>query len=399
MKQKIFYTLATFLFSLQCVQAQDFWQQAHYPDTCQIYDMIGLKNGTILFGTDKGIYRSTDLGGTWTHTDISFQTQAFSVDSQGNVYTGCNGLYKSIDNGMSWNLVNPDVPVVSFCCYTNDILFAGNGENILKSSDSGNNWNIVLNIPSQTSYISDFAHTTNGYLYATFTNWMANTDGVYLSKDAGETWQLKTLCGNPFLGIAVNSQDEIFVVGYCGVYKSSDYGNTWVHIKPGWSATDIVIDKEDNIYVSCDWEIGESGVHRSKDNGQTWETLNSGMANTYLDQINISCNNYLFALVTYGYGHDLYRSVLPVIAGMNAIDNKSKPIIFPNPAKDVVYIKTNNESSECSIKLFDISGNLIYSLNTKEEQVNISISNLNKGLYLIEISTKSSNKISKLIIQ
>jgi len=391
----MFYTLS---------YCQNFWQQAHYPDTCQIYDLIGLKNGTILFGTDKGIYSSIDLGQTWIPTGYNDATGEFKINNSGtlfiNTITYSSRIKYSFDNGLNWTNTNTSfMSMSSFYPYSNDTLIAGDSDGsnyyIHKSTDRGNTWYNVQNM-TPNSFIYDFAGTSNGYIYGAYTNWTANTDGVYYSKDAGETWQLKTLCGNPFLGIAVNSQDEIFVVGYCGVYKSSDYGNTWVHIKSGWSATGIVIDKEDNIYVSCDWEIGGPGVHRSTDNGQTWETFNSGLPSTYVSKIMIDSNDYLYCFVGYG----LYRSTNPVNVGISAINTFNSVCIYPNPAKDIVYIKQNNRSSElCTVKIFDMLGNLIQTTKTINEQMCINISSFNKGLYLIEISTESANKISKLIIQ
>jgi len=74
--------------------------------------------------------------------------------------------------------------------------------------------------------------------------------------------------------------------------------------------------------------------------------------------------------------------------------------IFPNPASTVLYIKTNNKISETyAIKIFNTYGTLIQAFSSNNETVNYNISNLNRGIYFIEILSKSTGKITKLIIQ
>lgn len=75
-----------------------------------------------------------------------------------------------------------------------------------------------------------------------------------------------------------------------------------------------------------------------------------------------------------------------------SFDNSSLEV-YPNPAKDAIYIK--NPLSKKEIKIFDISGNLIKVLKIMENKNKVSLNNIKEGIYFIKID----NKQQKLIIQ
>lgn len=73
-------------------------------------------------------------------------------------------------------------------------------------------------------------------------------------------------------------------------------------------------------------------------------------------------------------------------------NNLSDLSLFPNPAKDKLYINlTNNYPSEISI--YDVTGKLILKKSLKIKSTEIDISYLKKGIYLIQ----SGNKIVKFL--
>jgi hypothetical protein len=76
--------------------------------------------------------------------------------------------------------------------------------------------------------------------------------------------------------------------------------------------------------------------------------------------------------------------------------------IYPNPAHNVVQINLQNTSETLtSIKLFDVLGKTINSIeNIKANQTTIDVSNLSKGVYLLELTSEHNLKqIKKLIIE
>lgn len=76
--------------------------------------------------------------------------------------------------------------------------------------------------------------------------------------------------------------------------------------------------------------------------------------------------------------------------------------IYPNPAHNVVQINLQNTSETLSsIKLFDVLGKTITSIeNIMANQTSIDVSNLSKGVYLLELTSEHNlTQIKKLIIE
>jgi hypothetical protein len=76
--------------------------------------------------------------------------------------------------------------------------------------------------------------------------------------------------------------------------------------------------------------------------------------------------------------------------------------IYPNPAHNLVQINLQNTSETLnSIRLYDVLGKTITSMeNIAASQTSIDVSNLSKGVYLIEITSEHNLKqIKKLIIE
>ncbi len=73
----------------------------------------------------------------------------------------------------------------------------------------------------------------------------------------------------------------------------------------------------------------------------------------------------------------------------------SKISIYPNPAKDKIYLK-GFSSEITSLQIFSIQGKLIQKLNNISTEIDVS--HLESGIYFIEINTSEGNKnIQKII--
>jgi len=67
--------------------------------------------------------------------------------------------------------------------------------------------------------------------------------------------------------------------------------------------------------------------------------------------------------------------------------NSSDFKIYPNPANDVLHVQTNNNPVN-TVNIEDVLGNIVYSsISSGSQQVDLPISTLSKGIYIINIST------------
>ncbi|WP_153796357.1 WD40/YVTN/BNR-like repeat-containing protein [Foetidibacter luteolus] len=231
------------------------------------------------------------------------------------------GLWKTTDGGLTWKPVtdgqincssvgavgisesNPDIVYIG----TGESEFRGNimqGDGIYKSTDAGKTWKNVGLKNSQTIsrvrvhpknpdivYVSVLGHAFG-----------ANEErGVYKTADGGKSWK-KVLYKGDKAGAAdliidpVNpdivyaSIWEVYRTpwkmwgggGACGLFKSTDGGETWTELtaKPGMPAGPIgkigvTVSPVDNKRVWAIVEANEGGVFRSDDGGETWKQTNS----------------------------------------------------------------------------------------------------------------------------
>ena len=102
------------------------------------------------------------------------------------------------------------------------------------------------------------------------------------------------------------------------------------------------------------------------------------------------------------YIMDLYTGVISKVIDANLSveeENFNTVKIFPNPAQDYVSIHTGHIQAT-SIRIINIEGKHIKTITDfSNEEINISIQDLEKGFYIMEITSISGYKnIEKLII-
>lgn len=115
-----------------------------------------------------------------------------------------------------------------------------------------------------------------------------------------------------------------------------------------------------------------------------------------------------FTLSLSGYDHfnDNYLAKFDdiVISAVNSIPKLNNPnielskfMIYPNPAVDVITISNNENIKMEEINFFDINGKLVKNIKVNdEEEINVDVSKLNSGLYLVYISTREGVMINKI---
>jgi uncharacterized repeat protein (TIGR01451 family) len=86
----------------------------------------------------------------------------------------------------------------------------------------------------------------------------------------------------------------------------------------------------------------------------------------------------------------------------NASFTDNNILIYPNPAHNLVQINLQNTTETLeSITIYDVLGKTINKItNLSTNQVSLDVSNLSKGVYLVEITSEHNLKlIKKLIVQ
>jgi len=141
-----------------------------------VYGIIKSSNGTLLFADyDAGlakIYRSTNEGESWdTYSfPINFTATDFAISPDGKIFLSTDGfgIYRSTDNGITWNssgqMTGPDIS----CLFINgNNIYAGTrGYWVYSSTDWGNNFDLISSGIGQDKYVLSLGASKSGNLFA-----------------------------------------------------------------------------------------------------------------------------------------------------------------------------------------------------------------------------------------
>lgn len=114
-------------------------------------------------------------------------------------------------------------------------------------------------------------------------------------------------------------------------------------------------------------------------------------------------NNYLSGLMLMlyhgGNGDGFAFNNLKTALTLDLVQQlvKLNILLYPNPASDVVHIETNEGIIITSIKLYDVSGQII-NVGLSNENT-LDVSNLSDGIYLLNIFSQNGAVTKKLIIK
>ena len=207
------------------------------------------------------LFYSDDIGNNWNKLQTEFGSDSkndFAEDSKGNIFGVVPfGIEKSEDGGLTYKKTNikSGPQSSSILIDENDNIYASySHDGVFKSSDEGENW---IQILQDTDSWQNCLYSSNDKIY------VGTSAGLFRTSNSGDNWA-KILEGN-ILGIAVNSEEEIFVClrGRGSILLSIDNGENWETINDEIGG-EILIDNQDRIL------IGSLGIHISDDNGVTF---------------------------------------------------------------------------------------------------------------------------------
>ncbi len=207
----------------------------------------------IYAGTYNGVFRSKDSGLSWKRIGLDNKgVISIAIDDKNHdiLYAGTDldGIFKSNDRGQTWHDVTPweiismgdwgyrkTLSVYSFAINPTDTnkIFAGTSEGVLRSIDGGISWQLLgpsvvsLNRLQALTVKLDPVNSNKIYVGTKFF-------GIFKSEDEGNNWTQLNVNASFVRAIAINPQNsnEIFAETFVGgLRKSEDGGDTWSQVK------------------------------------------------------------------------------------------------------------------------------------------------------------------------
>ena len=270
--------------------------------TGETYDYGSSVNGIVRRTTRGsngiGILKSIDGGVTWTQSlNWNYKQRRGVWDVIMNpknpkvIYAATTeGVFKSNNNGASWNNVLPQLMVMDLEMDANDtnIVYAGVGnltsanKGLYKTNNSGATWSILSNgLPPNTQggRISIATYPLNPRIVMCMVADSFNTVGIYRSTNQGATWTNMLTSGTNVVSyqgwyahclmMAANDSSHVFAGGV-NLFESFDSGITMNQI----ASTNIWSDFHGLISNPLDpnkiYALTDIGLFRSDDLGQTF---------------------------------------------------------------------------------------------------------------------------------
>jgi photosystem II stability/assembly factor-like uncharacterized protein len=325
------------------------WTRTSGPEGISISSLVNI-DGTIYAGTGvDGLYTSTDDGINWIPLNAGIETQEVTsvVSQPGYLFAGTfgGGVYRSTDGGQTWMAPLTGGNLAITAMVVNDpYIFAGTvDEGVYRSSDNGATW--IQKLPGFTSIQ---AMCTSGNTV------FASTYGyTYGSTDNGENWYHVSALEGAAPWSFYCDHSLILAGGVNKIYKSTDYGNTFITIELNFPFSIVNIYSVTAIGSTVFAATSYDGVYNSTDNGLTWSPANEGMGPKDTRALAVSGTSTLIAGTHYvgvyrstDMGSHWNKSMAGFTAGSTiATMLSSGSSIFAGTRGDGMYRTTDNGAS------------------------------------------------------
>ena len=392
--------------------------------------------------------KTTNGGTTWTAGAITnaanlYPSMIWGIDANKafcimyNASTGTTGkVMVTTDGGTTWAASLPNATLTTafqntsaafpdVCVFfnANDGMAMGDPVSseyeIYTTADGGTTWTAVpgANIPNPASG-SEYGYT-GVYSVVNDTVWFGTNNGyVYRSVDKGLTWT-KAATGladinevhfaNGSYGIAAEYNQTY---GNFTLKNTTDGGLTWNTVTPtctnpngtfGNSLCYVPGTARTFVNTGADYQMPNMGAAYSTDGGLTWDYL-------YTDNMTTQFLDVEFVSTTIGWAGSFVNAAGsdsgifkytggPVGLPWNTPDQEIINV-FPNPTTGIVNVGINNMmSSELNVNVYDLVGKLVYSSKETEKFFQLDLGSLEKGLYMIEVTSGTKVQKSKIMVQ
>jgi photosystem II stability/assembly factor-like uncharacterized protein len=331
-------------------------------------------------------------------------------------------LGKSINDGVTFNVALNGIPssdvnnwdtAITFDPADSQTLYYGT-QRVYRTTNGAGNWTVISPDLSNGPHSGNLAYGTvtsidvspldSNLIYA------GTDDGnVWVTQDSGINWTLvsDTLPNLWVTKVLASPSDESHLyVTYSGyrygednghVFKSEDYGSTWIDISnnlPDIPVNDILKDNYGNLFLGTD-----IGVLASADEGENWEPIGVNMPSVVVNDLHIHKNSEYLYVATYGrssYKLDISNNILSTSSNALA----SAITLYPNPASDYVNLSFIEAGEDYKIEIYDALGKKVLKKNyiSSSSDERIYLNGISAGIYFINIYSDTDQITKKLVV-
>jgi len=409
MKYSLFILLIIITFN---ISAANNWEIVSVSETNVIYDVFFINRniGWFVSGFNTTVYKTTDNGNSWNmiYSSVSESRQCIQFLNEDKGYTGgfeyppknkkfinrnqrnWNSFDYSTDGGINWIEGNPVGPSDIYDIIFIDTLCGWSADawgRIGYTSNGGDSWD--------QQYITNYSILKIIFVDS-LKGWAVASDSLLRTTDGGGTWIADGLTGAYYRSVFFTDSLNGWIVGISGsIAYSSDGGLSWIE-----QNSQINNNLNDVLFINNNegWAAGDNGkILYTQDGGSTWVVEQS---NTTVDLLSIHFSDSTNGWISGEDGILLRRSQNNVEEDIEI--NQGLQFSFISSSKDKVKFRLLlPENSLIDLTIYDISGREIINLLSGEYQKGEYIVPFKpevKGLYFYRLENEQLHESGKVII-
>ncbi|MBS1902125.1 MAG: T9SS type A sorting domain-containing protein [Bacteroidetes bacterium] len=309
--------------------------------------------------------------------------------------TDVMGLYRSLDNGVTWDSCG--WIGTSGVQSNSKGLFVGGGwvDGISRSTDDGFHWTACKSPAISPGQIMDMVVTDSMIVAKTF-------DGTsmqyWISTNLASSWkQIQVPQGNWDARCAWGS--TIIIATNTGLFRTLDQGESWKQISADSGVTKLAM-RRDIVLMA----MRDKQVKVSFDRGASWTPANSGLADTVADDFAIDDGQVFVSL----HGEGLYRGGIDGLSAVHSSDRTTESAmiqITPNPVSTHATVSYSLAAdADVQVDLIDALGRVVATVLPQTYQsagmhyLPIEVAQIPAGILACRVRIGTSSVVGKLVV-
>lgn len=369
------------------------------------------QNGTVIKSTDGGqsFVQQSFL--------TAFHLYAVAAIDEDNVWiVGENSfIYQTNDGGISWYGQQQDYAAtftdVHFIDGQNGFISYDDADdddrlNILYTTNGGGRWEKAnlptnLELPTGMTDVTSFAFQTKMDFPTPEVGYICFTNGILKSTDSGHNWNFQSvtsgtdyeMTGSFPVGLDFMDEERGIIVSpfQPSIGFTQDGASSVTVPAENYGGYDVVYLDEQNAYIVGDIDYA---IHHAADNGAV-------MSTPFIEaQSNIDSTRRFYAIDFYkdslgiavgGNGRIARFEIPEVINTVSEIPSAQVFKTYPNPVIDQINVQfvTEHKNKVTQLELLDMNGRVILNKKVLTHPLSIPVKDFTPGIYLIKMTLKT----------